>query len=96
MIAGPRRDKPETFTHLFLYPGTVAGRRHGQLNEAGAQEDQQQDGRDVLPHVVVETVWREAQHVLQVFKESERVAAKRREGGRQQSDTAGGEIRCLW
>lgn len=67
---------PETQTHLFLYPGTVAGWRHGQLDEAGAQEDQQQDGRDVLPHVVVETVRRKAQHVLQVFKESEESGGK--------------------
>lgn len=77
LIPGPRRMEPETITHLFLYPGTVAGRRHDQLDEAAAQEDQQQDGRDVLPHVVVETVRRKAQHVLQVFKESEREAAGR-------------------
>lgn len=82
----PRGDEPETLTHLFLYPGTVAGRRHGHLDEAGAQEDQQQDGCDVLPHVVVEAVRRKAQHVLQVFKEPER----------KESDAAGGEIRTLW
>ena len=75
LISGPGGDRPETLTHLFLYPGTVAGRRHGQLDEAGAQEHQQQDGRDVLPHVVIEAVRREAQHVLQVFKEPERAAA---------------------
>lgn len=59
------------FTHLFPYPGFVAGRRHDQLDEAAAEEEQQQDGRDVLPHVVVETERHEAQHVLQVFEESE-------------------------
>lgn len=66
--------KPE-FTHLFLYPGTVAGRRHDQLDEAAAEEDQQQDGCDELPHVVVEAVRGEAQHVLQVFKEPVRAVA---------------------
>lgn len=64
--AGSRR---QTLSHLFLYPGTVTGRRHDQLDEAAAQEHQQQDGGDELPHVVVEAVRREAQHVLQVFKE---------------------------
>lgn len=73
-------------THLFLYPGTIAGRRHDQLDEAGAQEHQQQDGRDVLPHVVVETVRGKAQHVLQVFKESERLVKTKQQGG---------EISCL-
>lgn len=75
-------EKPETLTHLFLYPGTIAGWRHGQLDEAGAQEDQQQDGRDVLPHVVVEAVRSKAQHVLQVFKESERVVKTKQQGVR--------------
>ncbi len=95
MIPAPRRNEPETFTHLFLYPGTVAGRRHYQLNEAGAQEHQQQDGRDELPHVVVETVRRKAQHVLQVFKESERVAAKQGGGGENRAAQQEAEIRCL-
>lgn len=68
------------FTHLFLYPGIVGGGRHDHLDEAGQHEDQQQDGRDVLPQVVVAAVRREAQHVLQVFKESEEQAEGRAEG----------------
>lgn len=36
LIPGPGRNKPETFTHVFLYPGTIAGRRHDQLDEAAA------------------------------------------------------------
>lgn len=59
------------FTYLFLYPGIVGGGCHDHLDEAGEHEDQQQDGRDVLPQVVVAAVRCEAQHVLQVVKESE-------------------------
>lgn len=70
-------EKPEASAYLLLYPGTVAGRSHGQLDEAGAEQEQQQDGRDVLPHVVVEAVRSEAQHVLQVFKESGEKQEKR-------------------
>lgn len=59
------------FTHLFLYPGIVGGGCHDHLDEAGEHEDQQQGGRDVLPQVVVAAVWSEAQHVFQVFKETD-------------------------
>lgn len=58
-------------TDLVLDPGGVARRSHDELNEAGAQQHQQQDGSDVLPHVKVEPVRSEAQHVLQVFKKPE-------------------------
>ena len=56
-------------THQILYPGTVAGWRHGQLDQAGAEQQDEQQRGDVLPHVVVEAEGREAQHVLQVLKE---------------------------
>lgn len=82
-MVDPPHTHTETFTHQVLDPGAVAGRRHGQLDDAAAQEAQQQDGRDVLPHVVVEAVRRKAQHVLQVFKESAIISQNVRDAVRQ-------------
>lgn len=57
----------DLYTDLGLHPGVVSRRADDHLNDGGSSEQQQDSWGNIPPHVVVETVWPETQHVLQVL-----------------------------
>lgn len=54
---------------LRRHPGAVSCRADGQLDHGGDDERGQDSWRHVAPHVIVEQVGPEPEHVLQVLHE---------------------------